>query len=316
MNATLKTTVIAVSAAALTGLGTYLVTTRKVEDPQASRPVPERSAGIGTATASSGSDHAAGPDRSRSQTLASGAERAKAIPAGMDPAIWKAAGEIVSVMKMKQGKTKLPLNSMPDDVVLEILKRDANLGEASLAGINERLAARRERLDQVSDALAEQTIASQEVLQELTALKLMENGAVLTEDQMLRRQELTSQLESFTPLKQELSQEWYLDESLISEMRSSLTAEETVSFNRFVEERRNIHLEGWAFQRSQQLAERLNLNQEQRQTVFEQLYRDGAENSDQIGGLLGGAQGEAYRQGVAKDESPTPKAQRPSPGTR
>lgn len=303
MNATLKTAVIAVSAAALTGLGTYLVATRKAVDPLASSPIHERSKDIGTALGSSGSDHAGGPDRSRSHTRAPGADQAKPIPAGMDPEIWKAAGEIVSVIKMKQGKTKLPLNSMPDDVVLGILKRDANLGEASLAGINERLAARRERLDQVSDAIAEQTIASQEVLQEITALKLMENEGELTEDQMLRRQELVSQLESFAPLKQELSQEWYLDESLISEMRGSLTAEETASFNLFVEERRNIHLEGWAFQRSQQLAERLNLNQEQRQTVFEQLYRNRAENSDQIGGLLDGAQREAYQQGVAKDES-------------
>ena len=298
MNTTAKTALIAVTAATLSGLSTYLVISKpgRFETPLpptgelAAKPAGKREIRPG--------DDSTQPGTPGTKTRREVAAKASNAPDGIDLGTWNKAEEIVAALLAGAGSKGLPKNALPDEFLLTILAKNGGLSEASMALLRDRLAERRSRLDEVSAAIATRAEESRGVLQELTALKLTEREVPLSQSQQERRTELETELAAFGPLKQELNSAWYFDDAMLEQIQPSLTAEEVAAFDDFVRERRDIHFEGHAFERSQRLAEQLQLNSEQRQAVFEQIYRNGTEDPALIAPILNETEREGYQSSV------------------
>lgn len=89
--------------------------------------------------------------------------------------------------------------------------------------------------------------------------------------------------------------DWTEDETTLAAMRGVLPPEQGGNFDRFVSERQVIVREGRALERSQQLAELLQLDASQRQAVFEELLEHDGEDKGKIEALLNETQQAAYR---------------------
>lgn len=75
---------------------------------------------------------------------------------------------------------------------------------------------------------------------------------------------------------------------------ATLPAAKAAAFDQFVEERHSIEIEGWAFNRSQELAKELHLKPKQRQAVFDELIASKSEDSERVGALFDDQQRSSY----------------------
>ncbi|MDB6132490.1 MAG: hypothetical protein JWM59_733 [Verrucomicrobiales bacterium] len=89
--------------------------------------------------------------------------------------------------------------------------------------------------------------------------------------------------------------DWTEDETTLAAMSDTLPQDQGGAFDRFVSERQIIVREGRALDRSQQLAELLQLDASQRQAVFEELWGHNGEDKGKIEALLNQTQQAAYR---------------------
>ena len=292
MTTTTKTGLAVAFALAVTGLATY-VTVTTVAEPSSSR------------TTSSTPPGPSAPARAPASATPSKTERAErpaqessGPPPGIDAQTWQMAGTFLSMIQSAPPESMVQANAGLQEKDLENLQRHTGFDEQTMAAISRLNAEYLATKKDIAVRAYEKIAASKDTIQEALALGMLSEKTDLSEEQQQHLDQLHERLdEDFEEplMMMEDLKAWYENEELLSGIRGGLTDGQTSSFDRFVEERSDIANEGWAFERSQTLAEKLHLNTEQRQAVFDELYQKRSEDPEAIRELLDESQRQSYQ---------------------
>lgn len=309
MTTTTKICLGAAAALILTGVVTIVATNAapQNESNNSSSSHAEERGGVGDAQSgqalSTRGDRSGGPRKPPKQTTPTGP------PAGIDAGTWAQAETLFGMLMFMPASELLPDELTPGKKVLQSLQQEAGLSDKSMASITE--VADKYRKDQAALAgkLFDLVKKEKAVMKELLAIEIQGENGGPTEEHRARNKELVKELESSFKNGEEWEEDeegedqWFKNEVLLTGMKAELTPQETGAFQKFVEERQRIANEGWAFNRSQKLANDLHLKPEQRQAVFEELMSDGTEDSSAVAALLEDGQRSTYLEKASqKDE--------------
>lgn len=297
MTSTAKTYLAVACAITLTGVATYVATSNSSNRSSSNAGSQSSSARPDIEDSSPKTDSPLPGKSPRSERSSSSKINSNEPPLGIDNATWQQAGSFLAMLDLATPAQLLPAKIAPSDKVLATMKAQANLSEKSMESISAAAKAYRTGLEEeVGQAIAHLK-SKKDLIQESMALDLVEAKSELTPEQETRKDELEDLLAEEMEAKFSMltdSKRWYKNEELVTSMKKDLAESEAQAFDLFVEERRSIEIEGWAFNRSQKLAQELHLKPAQRQAVFDELIASKAENSNRVGAILDQQQRTSY----------------------
>jgi RNA polymerase sigma factor (sigma-70 family) len=212
-----------------------------------------------------------------------------APPSGIGPIAWNTAGNILE--QLSNGKFLLNEHTaLPADKIKE-LQKVLGLDDAAVTMIFKLVSERTASEEKRSAGFLQQQLAESSDLQTLFALGEQKKVGDLTPEQDALRDEIGGRYADLFGNFQKELMPWYDDYAFLDDVKGTLQPADAAGFDSFVQTQSEAIREAQAFEKSQELSTRLNLDREQRQAIHEEISNN---NPDAIASHLRPEQLEIY----------------------
>ncbi|MDB6079542.1 MAG: sigma-70 family polymerase sigma factor, partial [Akkermansiaceae bacterium] len=215
-----------------------------------------------------------------------------AAPGGIDPAIWRAAGEMLE--HMADGRFLINNAATLPPEKLQQLKGVLGLDDPAVASISDLISGHLDAQEKRSSDFLRQQLAASTDLQELFALNEVGKAGNMSPEQEARRNDLGGRYADIFSDFQSKQVPWYEDSAFLDDVKGKLQPGQATGFDSFVQEQGDAIHEAQAFDKSQELSTQLNLDKDQRQAIYQEISNNN-DTLEAIGAHLSPEQLELYK---------------------
>jgi hypothetical protein len=243
---------------------------------------------VGQASGENNADAATERDRP-GRPGASNKSAKPAIPEGISEAAWTQASSLFDMIASSQfGKGGDPAKDDAEEA--DKLRQTLGLDPHAAPGLDALITARHEPKRQAEKESNERALSDPRGSKELIALMVMSSQQTLSPEQQTRLEDLKKQLHVDEQNPGKSSIRWQQDDAFVAAVREQLPDETASRLDDYLAKDKKEAMEQDAFHRSREMGEKLSLNADQRQAMYD-LYRQNPEpGEDQILPLLNESQ--------------------------